>query len=168
MKIFLDPNINIDTEQGQQLPDLLVQLGYHVVDFDQRTNKEEYDLMLLDGQFSNIDTGYLAAMALSREKTILCLIPKGFPIPEIFEQLVAVKSYSKLFKPIFYTSGDIDSVLKKVLLDCIPVNKEKASIKFTLRITPTMEKFIESKSKELALSKADYLRNLIQDQMPKR
>jgi predicted HicB family RNase H-like nuclease len=167
MHILLDPNSTIKNHLGKSLKALIPELGYTLFKPSKKKNPQEYDLLILDGHISDIDKGYLAALALAEKKPIVCLVPKGFPIPEVFEQLQSAKEYAKLFHLAFFSEDSINDVLNKMLKQFVPEKKEKPSIKFTLRITPTMERYLESLAKQDQVSKADYLRKLIDNEIKK-
>ena len=73
---------------------------------------------------------------------------------------------ANLLHIVFYT----DSSLEKNILDAlakiegVAIN-EVPSIKFTLRITPSLERYLQWKSQETGLSKADFLRDFLQKEV---
>lgn len=158
MRVYLDPSQEI--AGGQVFKNLLIQQGVQLVDHN------NYDLLILDGGSSDTARGYLAALALAQRKPVFCFIPKGFPVPEVFEEIGESKELQKLFKLFFYTKDSLEKVTEQALqLLGAKIMGEKPIIKFTLRITPSMEHYLEWKSSQTGLSKADFLRQQIQEKI---
>lgn len=115
----------------------------------------------------NIPTGevnYLIASAVSNNKPLLCFVSDNNGIPEALQTFL--KDYRNFGKTILdihtFSYSDFEDNLN-VFIDKIVdiILTERPRIKFTLRITPAIDKYLSEKSAETGLSKADFVRDLI-------
>lgn len=166
MHILVEEYHQLVTQTGETLNKLLSQLGVNILTTGEQSKKlKSINGIIIDGKEINIEKGYLAAYAISEKTPVICLLPKGFPIPEMFAHLVEKPEFKKYFRILFYQPQTLEKVVRECLVFFHGPQKEKPSIKFTLRITPSMEQFLETQSKAKQVTKADYLRNQIEQLM---
>jgi len=126
------------------------------------------DAVAIEGSVSISESSYLIALALAYKKPILYLLEKGKAIDEHLSELVKNKSIARLLKIEFYQENS----LEKVIRDFISATekgdgRELASIKFTLRITAKIERYLNWKTHNTKVSKADFVRDLLEELMAK-
>ena len=128
---------------------------------------EKMDGLVVEGRTSASEVGYLIAMALSQQKPILYLLPKGAMIPDQLRSLMDNKKLKKVFLLRFYSP----KILENYLIDFIDIietgelRREVPTVKFTLRFTPRADRYLTWRSRKKRKSKANYLRNLIDEQI---
>lgn len=133
----------------------------------QNLSFEDMNGLVVEGGGSVTEVGYLVAMALAQHKPILYLLPKGAVLPDQLRSLKDNKQLKQLFILRYYS----ERTLKSLLIDFIDLietgelRREVPTIKFTLRFTPRAGRYITWKAKQKKLSKADYLRKLIDEQI---
>jgi len=123
----------------------------------------QVDGVIIEDSLPLEESGYLVAIALAHKKPILYLTEKNKPVNKNLLPLKKELSTTKLLQLQAYT----DSTLEKIILDFLPLidsagGREVASIKFTLRITKRIERYLNWKARQQNLTKADYLRNTIE------
>jgi len=128
---------------------------------------DKMDGLVIEGQESVKEAGYLIAQALAQGKPILYFLPKGSRLPE---QLKSLQENTKL-KKVFLLRHYSLKTLPNFLIDFIDIietgelRREVPTVKFTLRFTPRSDRYLSWKSKKKKISKADYLRKLIDEQI---
>ncbi|MBU1036605.1 hypothetical protein KKF32_01040 [Patescibacteria group bacterium] len=126
---------------------------------------ENMDGLVIEGQSSVTDAGYLIALALAQRKPILYLLPKGTLFPDQLRSLQENKSLKKSFLLHYYS----ERTLVNFLVDFIDIietgelRREVPTVKFTLRFTPRADRFLTWKSRQQKISKADLLRKMIDE-----
>ncbi len=125
---------------------------------------EKMDGLIIEGTKPLPESGYLIAIALAHHKPILYLSEKGRIINKNLLHLQKDKNTAKFLQLQYYT----DNTLEKMVLDFLQEaeqgeGREAPTIKFTLRITPRIERFLHWKTHNTKISKADFLRELIED-----
>lgn len=124
---------------------------------------EKMDALIIEGTRPIPESAYLIAIALAHQKPILYLSEKGKPINKNLVHLQKDKNTAKFLNLEYYT----ENVLEKTLLDFLQTiekgeGREAPTIKFTLRITPRIERYLHWKTHNIKISKADFLRELIE------
>lgn len=124
---------------------------------------KKVDGVIIEGTQPTFENGHLIALALAHQKPILYLSEKDKPIDKNLLLLGKEKKITKLLKLENYTSQN----LEKKILEFLQIieqreGKEAPSIKFTLRITSKIERYLQWKTKSSKLSKADFLRRKIE------
>lgn len=124
---------------------------------------EKMDALVIEGTKPISESGYLIAIALAHHKPILYLSEKGKLINKNLLHLRKDKSTAKLLQLEYYTDKNLDNVV----LDFLQIvekgeGREAPTIKFTLRITPRIERYLHWKTHNTKISKADFLRELIE------
>lgn len=164
MKLLAYDISGVQTSDGTSLSAMLRGLGVHVTEAQQTTKIEmgDYDALLFyaTGQFQH---PYVIALSLAQQKPIVFLLPKGASLPEAVSALRQDKQISKLIHVKHTSPATLERDMRDVLNTIEQgVLKEIPSIKFTLRITPTIERYLQWKSQQTGLSKADVLREFIE------
>jgi hypothetical protein len=124
---------------------------------------EYVDGVIIEGTEPVPDSSYMVAMGLALQKPILYLTQNRNSVDKNLDTLYQHKPATALLHITEYTPD----TLRKVLLNFIAIaergsGREYPSIKFTLRITPRIERYLHWKTQNTELSKADYLRNVIE------
>lgn len=125
----------------------------------------DIDAVVLEGTHISSDAIYIIATALAYKKPVLYLIEKGTTIPDQLSYVRRDKNLSKNFHLIFYNgkNNDFDSRILEFLdrLESGVLFRDRVNIKFTLRITTRIERYINWKSVNVKKSKAEYVRDLL-------
>ncbi|MBI3290928.1 hypothetical protein HYZ76_01440 [Candidatus Falkowbacteria bacterium] len=124
---------------------------------------EKMDGLIIEGTRPAAESAYLIAVALAHHKPILYLVEKGKIINKNLLHLKKEKNTGKYLTLKYYT----DKELEKAVLDFLQTveqgeGREVPNIKFTLRITPRIERFLHWKTHNTKITKADFLRELIE------
>jgi predicted DNA-binding protein len=119
------------------------------------------DGILIEGSTADPEVGYLLAYAIAQKKPTLFLSERGSSGRQILRYLDE-KKIPKVCQIRTYASKTLEWTLTEFLktIDSRDI-KEIPRIKFTLRITPTIEEFLEWKTRNTKKKKADYLREEI-------
>ncbi|XOU94683.1 MAG: hypothetical protein ACNFW9_01310 [Candidatus Kerfeldbacteria bacterium] len=124
---------------------------------------DKMDCIIIEASQTDQEIGYLLAYAISQKKPLLYLYKVGTPEKVSFGYLNK-KNTPDFVRMASYTIKDLE---QKVLqfIDEVGMGKgikEKPTIKFTLRITSQMERYLDWKSKRKKVSKADFLRKILE------
>jgi len=127
---------------------------------------EKMDAVIIEGTKSPAEAGYLIALALTHKKPILYLCQKNRPVDRTLARLENSKTATQLFNLSYYTTTN----LEKILADFLQTiergeGKELPTIKFTLRLTPRIDRYLSWKIHNTKLTKADFLREQIEKLM---
>lgn len=165
MKLLAYNIADARTKDGQSLSALLRALGAHVTEAQDLEQQQigDCDAVLFYGDLAQPQQPYIVALSLAQQKPVIFLYEKGSPIPQTIRLLQEDKKLSALIH-VRHTqpsslSKDVSDLLGNIEKGPL---KEIPSIKFTLRITPTIERYLQWKSQESGLSKADVLREFIE------
>ncbi|MDP2685511.1 MAG: hypothetical protein Q8P20_10875 [bacterium] len=124
---------------------------------------DKMDCIIIEASQTDQEIGYLLAYAISQKKPLLYLYKTGTPEKVAFGYLNK-KNTPDFVRMASYTIQDLQ---QKVLqfIDEVGMGKglkEKPNIKFTLRITSQMERYLDWKSKRKKKTKAEFLRNILE------
>ncbi|MAF13639.1 MAG: hypothetical protein CMI53_01970 [Parcubacteria group bacterium] len=124
---------------------------------------EKMDGLVIEGSKSLAESGYLIAIALTHKKPILYLSEKGKQINKNLQHLKKDKNTAKYLNLEYYT----DNSLHKIILEFLQKvekgeGREVPNIKFTLRITSRIERYLHWKTHNTKTTKADFLREWIE------
>ena len=168
MRLYLDPMHTIENDKGERVEKLLSRFGVQVVtDVDQaNTNGDQIHAFIIDAGKDLTENTFVSALAIAQKKKILCFLPKGRRLPSSLASLNTNPALKKNILLLYYTPKTLAKVVQEIVkkLDQGQL-KEKPTIKFTLRITPSMERYLEWKSKITKESKADFLRKAINEKI---
>lgn len=124
---------------------------------------EKVDGLIIEETRPLAESGYLVAMALAYKKPILYLVERGKQFNKNLLHLQTDKETAKLLRLEHYTESSLQPTLLGFLESTERVDgRELPSIKFTLRITSRIERYLQWRTLNTKLSKADYLRNVIE------
>ncbi|MFA6918966.1 MAG: hypothetical protein WC244_02525 [Patescibacteria group bacterium] len=124
---------------------------------------KKIDAIIIDSNSSTEENGYLVALALTHKKPILYLVEKGYVIDRHLSGLLKNKDVAKLLRVAFYHDHNLEKVILKFIAETESGNgTEVPNIKFTLRITSKIERYLYWKTHNTKLSKADYLRDILE------
>lgn len=125
---------------------------------------EQMDAFIIEGTTSDPEIGFLLAHAIALKKPALYLYRRG-TVPQVFSRL-SRRELPGYIKVIAYEDDKIiSSVLNFLKSTEGMVIREVPRIKFTLRVTASIEEYLHFKTHNTKLSKADYLRERIEDLM---
>ena len=124
------------------------------------------DAVAVDGGLSVSESSYLIALALTYKKPILYLVEKGKALDAHISDLSQNKSITKLLKVEFYQESSLEKIIGNFINEIEKGSgRELASIKFTLRITQKIERYLLWKTNNTKLSKADFIRERLEELM---
>lgn len=133
----------------------------HEADFQKVRNEiQKSDVMVVESTFPSVGVGYIMSIALQMYKPVLILyqtIPHGLLIGDP-NRLLTIKRYSK--KNPDQLKKIIETFMKKSRFRLL-------KRRFNFMIDKVQDDFVEWLSKKLAISKADYVRQLIDEKLRK-
>lgn len=129
---------------------------------------EQVDGIVMEITEPDPQINYFLAQAILQRKPTLCLYKKN-KSPKQLLLYLRQKNIPKEIQTKAYTDIDLEKTIFSFLkpFGLIEEEYETPSIKFTLRITNKIEKYLNQKSKQEKLNKADFIRKLILDEMKK-
>lgn len=126
---------------------------------------DEMNAFIIDGTESSSDIGYLLALAISQKKPALYIYEKGTGSQDILKHLTS-KKLPKTLQVKNYQKNTLEKTILSFLKTLKGEEvKEIPCIKFTLRITPSIEKYLHYKTHNTKKSKADFLREYVERMM---
>ncbi|MDX9893745.1 MAG: hypothetical protein RB292_05070 [Patescibacteria group bacterium] len=124
---------------------------------------EKMDGLIIEGSRQIPETAYLVAVALAHQKPILYLSEKNKPINKNLVHLQKDKNAGKLLNLEYYNKTNLEKIIQEFLQQVEKgEGREAPTIKFTLRITPRIERYLHWKTHNTKISKADFLREMIE------
>lgn len=118
--------------------------------------------IIVEGSTPDPQAGYLLAYALAEKRPLLYLYMRGEVAPDVLQYLnlkdipkhITIETYVRE-----HPEREVETFLKSVGHVKI---REAANLKYTLRLTHTMDAYLDFKTRNTKLSKADYLRENIE------
>jgi hypothetical protein len=131
-----------------------------------RNPLERVDAIVLEISKNDSQVNYLLAQAILLQKNTLCVYKKNTP-PRAFLMYLHKKNVPRCIQFKAYNDKTLQSVLHNYLNHLKPsiALEEVPYIKFTLRITDSIEKYLNWKSTQQKKNKADLIRDDIKKQM---
>jgi len=129
---------------------------------------EKVDGLIIEATNPSYESAHLIALALTHKKPVLYLAEKGKYIDKNFYKLEEDKQAKKYFRIAQYMPDSLGQTLDDFITALEKgsgLTKSKPEIKFTLRLTESMEKYLNWKSALTKKTKADFLRMKIEDIM---
>lgn len=125
---------------------------------------EQMDAFLIEGTTSDPEIGFLLAHAIALKKPVLYIYRRG-TVPQVFSRL-SQRELPGYVKVVAYDQDKLQSTILNFLkaIEGVVI-REVPRIKFTLRVTNSIEEYLHFKTHNTKLSKADYLRERIDQQM---
>ncbi len=125
---------------------------------------EQMDAFIIEGTTSDPEIGFLLAHAIALKKPAIYLYRRG-TVPQIFSRL-SKRELPGYVKVVAYDDEKLGATILSFLKSIEGVViREVPRIKFTLRVTNTIEEYLHFKTHNTKLSKADYLREQIEKLM---
>lgn len=121
-------------------------------------------IYILDVSVPHQEVGYFLALAVLYKKPVLCIYPKLSDIAWLDQYKQCIKDYHHVYFKA-YTRSNISRIVQEFLdnIEVQTIKKEDIpSLKFTLRISPKMERYLRWKTINTKRTKADFLRDEIQ------
>lgn len=116
--------------------------------------------MIIEGTYPSNEIGYLIAMTLVQKKPVLYLKENKRPLDKALRYLLTDKKLGRYFRFENYTADNIKDIMLEFINSVEDREEnEAASIKYTLRITPRLDRYLTWKAKRTKMSKADFLRD---------
>lgn len=130
---------------------------------------DQVEAVIIEGTEPSADMVYVIATALAYKKPVLYLMEKGHLIPDQLEYIRKDQNLGENFFLKFYKPDktNIESIILDFLelLESGDLLQEKVNVKFTLRISPRMERYVSWKAVGEKKSKARYMRDSINKMM---
>lgn len=127
---------------------------------------EHMDAFIIEGTASDPEIGFLLAHAIALKKPVLYLYRRG-TVPQVFSRL-SQRELPGFVKVVAYSEEKLGPAVLAFLKSIEGVViREVPRIKFTLRVTASIEEYLHFKTHNTKLSKADYLRERIEKLMEK-
>lgn len=125
---------------------------------------DKMDCFIIEASKQDQEIGYLLAYAISQKKPLLYLYQKSTP-EKVAHGYLTKKNTPDFIQMQSYTPKDLEQRVIDFIKEIETGKgiKEKPTIKFTLRITPQMERYLQWKSKKIRKSKADFLREFLEE-----
>lgn len=179
MKIYLHIDKK-NSKMGHLIRNSIIEEGFQIIKNDEaqdpRTHEPkpwnaQYELFqslrgfVLEMTYPNPQTTYLLAQAILQKIPVLGIYQKNNEPREFLSLLkqkkipnfVCIKSYSR--STISHVLSQFLSILKS------DSDKNQSNIKFTLRISPRIEQYLQWIARKQNSTKADYLREIVEDYM---
>ncbi|MFH0819310.1 MAG: hypothetical protein V1898_04910 [Patescibacteria group bacterium] len=123
---------------------------------------ERIDAMILEITETNSQINYLLAQAILLHKNTLCLYRKNNPPRQLLLYLKK-KNVPRCLQVKAYSEAALKDLFLKFVKNIKPHIQiaETPHIKYTLRMTENIEKYLNWKSKQAKLNKADFIRDEI-------
>jgi len=174
MKIFFQANPNSPEELKQRFQRIINILEKNGVNYFSNLQPEKFakaeififnqiDAVIIEGSKLNPEANYILALALSQKKPIMFLVNRGTILDEGIRKLSDDKKLANIFYFHFYNDNNLEKILANFidLIGAGDARREIANIKFTLRMTPRIERYLAWKVTHTKMKKADYLRVLL-------
>lgn len=118
--------------------------------------------IIVEGSTADPQSGYLLAYALAEKRPLLYLYARGEVAPEVLRYL-NLKDIPKFVHITTYRPDTIAAIVERFLGKVGDVTiREVPRIKFTLRLTDTLDQYLEFKTRNTKKTKADYLRERLE------
>lgn len=177
MRIFYFANVKNPGQllMFQEASSLLRKYGLSVVDnvkskpdfeLGEQGGIDQIDSVIIDASGSDAEAGYLLAVAIAHKKPVLYLLPAGTQLDASVKALTLNKAIKDYLRVEFFLAANFSKKIKEFLqfLDQ-DIGKEAHSVKFTLRLTPKLERYLNWKAEQSNRNKADYVRSYLDESM---
>ncbi|MFA6042974.1 MAG: hypothetical protein WCV85_06750 [Patescibacteria group bacterium] len=124
---------------------------------------DNMDALVIEGSTPDADVGYLLAYAMSLKKPTLYLYDKDIANKGVLKYLGS-RQIPAHIKVQSYSGSSVVGITEKYLTELLSSEAAgQPTIKFTFRITPQIEQYLQQKAKKTGMSKADFLRKKIEE-----
>lgn len=127
---------------------------------------ERVDAVVIEGMYPTSETGHLVALSLAYRKPILYLTERGHRVDPALRRLHASQPTGGLLHLASYAPDRLAAVVAEFVRGVERgAGVATPTIKFTLRLTPAIERYLTYKTAGTAKTKADFLRELLEGLM---
>lgn len=140
--------------------EIIQPLATNNIDIPRQTNA-----VILELSQPDTTIGYLLALAANQNIPTLCLVAKGQILPEPLDQLRLDKKQNKKIKLAHYEPKNINIIVERFINLITTRHQERANIKFTFRLTPTLEKYLAWRARLARTDKALFLRKFLMEEL---
>lgn len=121
--------------------------------------------IVIEGTVPDPEVGYLLAYAIAQKRPTLLLVEKGHKDATPLKTFGAQRLPSTLVSESYHRAK-LEQIVLQFLQGLGDIEYlEVPSIKFTLRVTPAIEQYLHWKTHNTDLSKADFLRKLLLEEI---
>lgn len=124
---------------------------------------DEVDFLILEITKPTQVMNFILAQAIIAQKSTLCMYAKNQP-PRNILSYIKKRSAPRSVKTFSYTERNLSSTVERFVQLHDPRTQEHddhPSIKFTLRLTPHIERYLSWYSESHDISKADHIREIL-------
>lgn len=124
---------------------------------------DQVDVLIMEITRPTQNIHFILAQAILARKPTLCLYGKNQPPRELL-QFIKQKEAPRPMKTYSYTEMTLSNAVESFIRLNDPDAAEKEdipSVKFTIRFTPRNERYLTWYSEKYGITKADYIRDLI-------
>lgn len=125
---------------------------------------DQVDVLIIEITKPNQDIQFILAQAILAQKPTLCVYGKNQPPRELLAYIKR-KSLPRPVRTFSYTESTIVKALEEYIRSLDPDAQDHdnlPTVKFTLRLSPRIERYLLWYTKQHGISKADYLRELLE------
>ena len=128
---------------------------------------DHMNAFIIDGTVTDPQIGYTVAYALFRKKHLLYLLPRGRSLDPTLALLAKRKENQRYFQVRYHIPQTLAQYVNEFLrlLSLDPKDAETPSIKFTLRITPNIDQYLNWRARRKGIKKADFVRHLVDEEL---
>ncbi len=118
--------------------------------------------IIIEGSAPDPEVGYLLAYAMAQKKPVLLLTQQGRQHRSPLETFGRRHAVPATVREARYRTEQLERILLSFLSRLGTVTyREAPAIKFTLRITPSLERYLDWKTRNTSVSKADFVRDVL-------
>jgi len=174
MKIYFYSNQYLNNQDAKDINLYLKKAGVDVISNlsasgnggTEEGSLDKVDAFIFQGDKLDTKASYLIALVLAQRKEVLCLLPQGAKLDASLKDLEADSKLAKKIHIEIYNKN----ILKEKVLDFLKIIDNDSirslfNIKYTLRISSKIADYLNWKSKQKNIKKADWIRNEIQQLM---
>lgn len=126
---------------------------------------DKMDALVIEGSEPDADLGYLLAYAMSMRRPTLYLYDKDVSNRGVLKYL-GDRQVPSFIQVRSYSGDQVVAYVDQFLTSLVGEQADnEPTVKFTLRVTPAMERYLQWKAKKMGVTKADYLREQIETQL---
>lgn len=136
-------------------------------DGQQFASLAQVGILILEITEANPNVNFLLAQAVLQQKPTLCLYQKNHEPRDLLNYLIQ-RGAPKCITTHAYFAGSLANQIDRFLAEVTKLPSEideMPSLKFTLRMTPQVDRYLDWKSKQLKSTKADVLRDWLRLRM---
>lgn len=114
--------------------------------------------VIVEASHADAAAGFVLAVAVQKQLPTLCLVPKGVPLPDPLGSIRADPSCNRSLKLVRYEPSQLRRIVEQFAASCTGRGREQPTIKFTLRLTPSLDSYLAWKASANGAEKAQFLR----------